>query len=282
MKRTFAEARRGFTLIELLVVIAIICILAAILFPVFAAARSKARQSACMSNMKQIGMALQQYIQDNDTWYPTTSAEYANYSGPGRWASWMPMLFPYTKSTQVFYCPESKDQEINGLPGTASTNPSYASPLMINGQAYPLYSIGANQWLFGDGSGGWYKGLLTTSMVHQPSLTAAYADSTFALFNTANRVYNAGWMPSSATASTNPPIPPSPAYARHNGGCIVGYADGHAKWVPQAAMTWNPTGNLYMGLGSSTTLCGSTPSTSDSALTCWGLPMDPRSDRRLQ
>ena len=60
----------GFTLIELLVVIAIISILAAILFPVFAKAREKARQIACLSNQKQIGLALFQYVQDNDETYP--------------------------------------------------------------------------------------------------------------------------------------------------------------------------------------------------------------------
>jgi prepilin-type N-terminal cleavage/methylation domain-containing protein len=60
------EIRRGFTLIELLVVIAIIAILAAILFPVFAQAREKARQTACLSNMKQMGNALMMYVQDND------------------------------------------------------------------------------------------------------------------------------------------------------------------------------------------------------------------------
>ncbi|MGE5530650.1 MAG: prepilin-type N-terminal cleavage/methylation domain-containing protein, partial [Bacteroidota bacterium] len=63
-------SRRGFTLIELLVVIAIIAILAAILFPVFAKAREKARQSSCLSNTKQIGLSMMQYIQDYDEQLP--------------------------------------------------------------------------------------------------------------------------------------------------------------------------------------------------------------------
>ena len=64
------DRRRGFTLIELLVVIAIIAILAAILFPVFAKAREKARQASCQSNEKQLGLAFLQYVQDNDEKFP--------------------------------------------------------------------------------------------------------------------------------------------------------------------------------------------------------------------
>src|SRR6476620_4419859 len=70
---------RGFTLIELLVVIAIIAILAAILFPVFAQAREKARSTACLSNMKQMGMASVMYADDNNETLPTWSAYYADY-----------------------------------------------------------------------------------------------------------------------------------------------------------------------------------------------------------
>ena len=70
--------RRGFTLIELLVVIAIIAILAAILFPVFAQAREKARQASCTSNLKQIGMAFKMYIQDYDERWPQSAPITAN------------------------------------------------------------------------------------------------------------------------------------------------------------------------------------------------------------
>ena len=78
MKRFHCPLQRGFTLIELLVVIAIIAILAAILFPVFAQAREKARQSACLSNQKQIGVALSLYIQDYDEMTPSAQTY-------GRW-----------------------------------------------------------------------------------------------------------------------------------------------------------------------------------------------------
>src|SRR6186997_1566649 len=83
--------RRGFTLIELLVVIAIIAILAAILFPVFAQAREKARQAACMSNTKQIGIALMMYTQDFDELLPM-----GGWSGTGGIGSrWYRDLYPY-------------------------------------------------------------------------------------------------------------------------------------------------------------------------------------------
>ena len=69
---------KGFTLIELLVVIAIIAILAAILFPVFAKAREKARQISCLSNLKQLGLGFIQYIQDNDSTFPASTASNSN------------------------------------------------------------------------------------------------------------------------------------------------------------------------------------------------------------
>jgi prepilin-type N-terminal cleavage/methylation domain-containing protein/prepilin-type processing-associated H-X9-DG protein len=98
--------RVGFTLIELLVVIAIIAILAAILFPVFSQARDKARQAACTSNLKQIGLAFMQYSQDYDGFYPSA------YSYPNTWGVcphlvWMDFCQPYIRNTQIFACPST-------------------------------------------------------------------------------------------------------------------------------------------------------------------------------
>ena len=95
-------AKRGFTLIELLVVIAIIAILAAILFPVFGRARENARRSSCQSNLKQIGLALTQYVQDYDEQFPVTNQN--NWQTP-----WTLRVQPYIKSTQVFMCPSDAD-----------------------------------------------------------------------------------------------------------------------------------------------------------------------------
>lgn len=109
--------RRAFTLIELLVVIAIIAILAAILFPVFAQAREKARQTSCLSNMKQIGTAALMYAQDYDertprNWYGPldTGPEATTAPGdaPERY-KWMDALQPYVKSAQIFTCPSASN-----------------------------------------------------------------------------------------------------------------------------------------------------------------------------
>jgi prepilin-type N-terminal cleavage/methylation domain-containing protein/prepilin-type processing-associated H-X9-DG protein len=95
--------RRGFTLIELLVVIAIIAILAAILFPVFAKAREKARQTSCLSNEKQIMLGFLMYAQDYDECLPLSKA--LNGANPPYTAA--DLVMPYVKNNQIFFCPSS-------------------------------------------------------------------------------------------------------------------------------------------------------------------------------
>src|SRR5437588_9207291 len=122
---------RGFTLIELLVVIAIIAILAAILFPVFAQARAKARQTSCLSNMKQIGMALYMYIQDYDETLPGNDTNAEGYSlNLGFMApqpsplitprNWPVETQPYIKTVQVLRFPQPAPR----TPYLAATPPS--------------------------------------------------------------------------------------------------------------------------------------------------------------
>src|ERR671910_894516 len=105
--------RHAFTLIELLVVIAIIAILAAILFPVFAQARDRARMSACISNMRQIGTSLMMYVQDYDETYPRLRF---HAPGAGSWQAaakgkntyvWQNAIRPYLKSIDVLGCPSN-------------------------------------------------------------------------------------------------------------------------------------------------------------------------------
>ena len=103
MRKTDRKTRRvGFTLIELLVMIAIVAVIAAILFPVFGAARERGRRTVCQGNLKQIAVAMQQYVQDNGGTYPPLAGwEYAAYT--------------YTKNNQVFRCPDYPANQINGF-----------------------------------------------------------------------------------------------------------------------------------------------------------------------
>ena len=108
------RAEDGFTLIELLVVIAIIAILAAILFPVYSRLRENAYRTVCLSNMKQIGLALHSYADDYDGCFPyCTKAvqlrDYPDYKWGGirRSGELMRFLFPYTKNNHIFYCPSA-------------------------------------------------------------------------------------------------------------------------------------------------------------------------------
>jgi len=107
--RVDRRSSHAFTLIELLVVIAIIAILAAILFPVFAQAREKARTTSCLSNFKQGALAWEMYIQDYDeTMVPFGTAGHAGQTaGPDLW--WPSLLNPYIKNWQIFHCPSSSD-----------------------------------------------------------------------------------------------------------------------------------------------------------------------------
>jgi prepilin-type N-terminal cleavage/methylation domain-containing protein/prepilin-type processing-associated H-X9-DG protein len=107
--------KNAFTLIELLVVIAIIAILAAILFPVFAQAREKARAISCLSNEKQLALGILMYVQDYDDTFPLAFDEAAGWTG----TSWPVRIDPYIKNLGVFHCPD------DGLNGPAPAPPSY-------------------------------------------------------------------------------------------------------------------------------------------------------------
>mgnify|MGYP001163444239 CR=1 FL=1 len=137
--------RKGFTLIELLVVIAIIAILAAILFPVFAKAREKARQSSCLSNNKQLGLAIMQYAQDYDERLPRTY-----FSPPTGNLHWAMVVAPYIKNLQVFDCP-SYSFKWNGA---WSEQMSYGYNIFFEGNGVGLGQVvsPAETVLLGDGT----------------------------------------------------------------------------------------------------------------------------------
>ena len=126
----------AFTLIELLVVIAIIAILAAILFPVFASAREKARAASCLSNEKQIGLGIIQYVQDADETFPCgyMPAAHGNLYGGG--AGWAGMIYPYVKSTSVFVCPDDVGAG-NVANESYGINENITSALKVDGNHTP-------------------------------------------------------------------------------------------------------------------------------------------------
>jgi len=131
---------QGFTLIELLVVIAIIAILAAILFPVFAKVREKARQTSCLSNEKQLGLAFAQYTSDNDEQYPC-GVQPNTLGGSDMFGiGWAGQIYPYVKSVGVYDCPD------DNTPSTPNTTPpmyevSYAmNTHIINTYLGPKYN----------------------------------------------------------------------------------------------------------------------------------------------
>jgi prepilin-type N-terminal cleavage/methylation domain-containing protein/prepilin-type processing-associated H-X9-DG protein len=166
--------RSGFTLIELLVVIAIIAILAAILFPVFAQAREKARAISCVSNMKQISTAIMMYIQDYDETFPLYSAGYCGRvtnpldpndtpggtDGAGRRPMWQYQIYPYLKNWDVYSCPSDPGSWPNTPPYlekfynlSYGYNYGYLSTLMVTGGNTTAMDpgCGATQWWVGVG-----------------------------------------------------------------------------------------------------------------------------------
>ncbi len=189
--------RRGFTLIELLVVIAIIAILAAILFPVFARAREKARQTSCLSNLKQISQAELMYESDNDE---NTAGVYAvPWNASLSMYTWVDMLMPYVKNEQVWVCP--------------STRHAYRA-----NTSKPLWhecSYGANR-----------------TSVLTPGMGGSYVYA----FQSAERITASECLLAVDSKNGSPEVrwgggAPSNVVDPHNGGSNVAFFDGHAKFL---------------------------------------------------
>jgi prepilin-type N-terminal cleavage/methylation domain-containing protein/prepilin-type processing-associated H-X9-DG protein len=220
--------RKGFTLIELLVVIAIIAILAAILFPVFAQAREKARASACLSNTKQIASALLMYVQDYDETMP--GGCFANFGCPvgenglppgANFTSLWP-LRPYVKADQVFICPSGKGwnrADARPVRGSYASNRVHDS----SGRVFGLADFSA------------------------PAEFVAYVDSTLPwlddlvgyyvhcrLVGAANAIYCGGYGASACTGCSTSGLRTD----WHTEGVNQVYVDGHAKWSKWPAMRY--------------------------------------------
>lgn len=154
MKAHAIKIRLGFTLIELLVVVAIIAILASILFPAFARARENARRASCQSNLKQIGLGIQQYTQDYDERFPAIDAGTGVANNPG----WAFAVQPYIKSEQIFQCPSDSGVTPSGvdLPTRALTAgfSDYLLNYNLGGQSSAILEYSSNTILNSEGAGG--------------------------------------------------------------------------------------------------------------------------------
>lgn len=207
--------RKGFTLIELLVVIAIIAILAAILFPVFARAREKAEQASCLSNMKQLGISLQMYIQDYDETVP-----YSRFENDMKlWA----VLYPYHKNWEILTCPSAKT--INKVwfytPGFGRVDdwPDGNWVHLPNG-------YGTDQYHFP------YRSVYNTSFslasIPKPAEVGCFFEQGELAYNA--YVYcplcMADHMSAEEVRHWTQQVSP-----RHNNGSNVAFYDGHAKWM---------------------------------------------------
>jgi len=273
MKNVRTTARKGFTLIELLVVIAIIAILAAILFPVFAQARESARTASCSSNVKQLSLAVLQYIQDYDEKFPIAqSVLYPATQAPdtpwGLWRShyigWDKICQPYIKNTQVFHCPSAPDGPDSGSTVAQGADDSWrtgANQYFLNKQlsgdpqtegwvsdfrpqklanlAFPAMTI-----LVGEGTAGG-----ATGQINHEYDGWAYADGH-------HHMLNGMWGQADSDPWSNTPqqlctygnqVNHSvwsgiPDLKRHKDGANYSFSDGHVKWYKGTAtcVIWDP------------------------------------------
>ncbi len=254
--------RLGFTLIELLVVIAIIAILAAILFPVFAQARDKARATSCLSNMKQIGMALVMYGEDNEGWFPLGCYDGVNgpnfsdrgrnwevnmwfdgrsYIGTGQWDNgcygWLfydflmnRQLANYTKTKVIWYCPSDRTK-----PTPANISAGYQSYWWIPNTA-------ANTWCPGSSAG--YPGGVPCCNYNPGGAVPEYrnlwdqpvkADTEWVAERIVMGelgVFGFDGPDSVTDDGSTSPYPGRENMRNHNNGYNCIYFDGHAKMVP--------------------------------------------------
>jgi len=253
--------KHGFTLIELLVVIAIIAILAAILFPVFAMARGKARATSCLSNSKQIGMAMKMYVGDYDERYPSVYDDTAiNVVPNGKRLMWGDKILAYIKNRAIFGCLDNPPVTIDPPPYDPN-NPWSGPSNTLQGTRYMMNMWSG--WSWPEGTYGSDYPVTDGALLH-PAETAVIMESS-----------NAWWchwlvLPWFNDCSNNPTwggqgtcsyqdagggrkmlvgVLGETIYPRHQNGCNVTFGDGHAKYRSIESMrydwklfvlTWEP------------------------------------------
>ena len=211
--------RKGFTLIELLVVIAIIAILAAILFPVFARAREKARQASCASNEKQLALGVMMYAQDFDERFPLV---YDDGLGASNRIIWPQKVEPYVKNRNIFVCPSGPDAANN----------------------WPQYNFAA------------YYGIIMGHVLYEGQ-SAGRKISAFERPADIIMLMEGSWYthfcpichPTNASCGTSYcPSVDNPNTDIHNQGANYAYWDGHVKWQRDRTMESDGTPWGHNGL----------------------------------
>ncbi len=237
---------RGFTLIELLVVIAIIALLAAILFPVFARARENARRASCMSNLKQVGLGVMQYVQDYDEKYPFTTDnpensrivyDFATAAPPN--FSPLATIFPYTKSWQILRCPSSSPNPDAMPVGNNATN--YLISGVIFRTDYGLSMAAVSQ-------------PVSRVMISELQMISSYAAVRPFESSAGTYIY---WLPSASYSN------------QHMEGGNLLFSDGHVKWRKQSGICASDFGLLNSGVSAGPSCGVSVPATATA-------PIDPQ------
>ncbi len=244
--------KKAFTLIELLVVIAIIAILAAILFPVFAQARSKARQTSCLSNIKQIGTGLMMYTQDYDEVLPGNSTLGSGYTDP-RWPDaatahsaglgeafgwmqpydianpgthriWARDIQPYIKNLQIFKCPQAKPRSTDGACNAAAAGSSPAGGI--------CEVQGVNAPSAGNGN------ILLNGIPAGRSLATIPAPADIIFAHEVRNFFRAAQEKPRLVLSTGNYSGFTSQYydSTHSGGANLLFCDGHAKWQKRSSI----------------------------------------------
>ncbi len=211
--------KRGFTLVELLVVVAVIALLAALLFPAFAQARAKARQAVCLSNLRQIGLAAEQYASDyDDTFMPGILLPAPDANGDPQYAGWAGACNTYSRAPGIFRCSAS------AAPDTA---PGLPSPPFLVSYFFNLNLVGAAA------TTGFPRNRLAT-----PAVTVLVAETSEGLPG----VYVPFDQPGEAVSPfANAFASTVPSASRHQGGRCFLLADGHVKWLRAEAVSVGTT-----------------------------------------
>ncbi len=257
--------RRGFTLIELLVVIAIIAILAAILFPVFAKAREKARQTACLNQSKQLGLGLLQYNSDYDEKFPSGGDGAATPDGVG----WAGEIYSDVKSTAIYKCPDDPNSNTaypisygfnkNAANLTQATFGNVAKTILlfetsgtsVSGTSGVVDMTNTNEGSSGNGSPAGNGTELVANGIGTGTgksfyVTGKFPDGGGTAFDTSGTVTN----------------------GRHSNGTNYNLADGHCKWFRASAVSAGIDNTTAGGTNCDTAFGGATASGTASQSNC--------------